>query len=66
MKLKAITFEFEPRIALYLVPETEIERTLLQSLWKHGKLELTHSMADNSGQGFAITARKQEGKSDGS
>lgn len=65
MKVKAESFEFDGRIALYLVPETDVERTLLRSLWKHGVMELTNGVADGTGHGYCITTRKAEGKSDG-
>lgn len=40
MKAKLITYEHsENGISLFVVPETEAERILLQGLWKHGQLQ---------------------------
>ena len=58
MKVKAITYEHEARISLFLVPETDVERALLQSMWKHGTLELCNGVADGTSLGFGITTRE--------
>ena len=62
MKVKAVTYQFEGRVSLYLVPETEVERSLLQSIWRFGKLELTNGVADRTGEGFAISQSRLEGE----
>jgi len=54
MRVEAIGYEHEGGVTLYLVPETDVERVLLRSLWKHGELAVTNGVADRSGQGFAI------------
>mgnify|MGYP001166939674 CR=1 FL=1 len=64
MKIKAMSFEYEGRIALYLVPETDVERTLLQSLWKHGVMAMTNGVADGTGQGYSIMARQAKEPTD--
>jgi hypothetical protein len=61
MRIEAGSYVHEDRVSLYLVPETDVERVLLRSLWKHGQLEILNGVMDNSGEGFAITQRKREG-----
>ena len=59
MQVRAMTYVYEPYISLYLVPETDVERALLRSLWKHGRMEECNGCADNTGEGFAITQKPQ-------
>ena len=42
MKVEAYSYEHEPGVSLQIVPETEVEQILLQSLWKHGSMELNY------------------------
>uniref|UniRef100_A0A6M3KUD4 Uncharacterized protein n=1 Tax=viral metagenome TaxID=1070528 RepID=A0A6M3KUD4_9ZZZZ len=60
MKVEASGYRYDERISLYLIPETDVERVLLRSMWKHGRLELTNGVMDRSGQGFAIKQAKEE------
>ena len=60
MEVKAINYEHDARLSIFLVPTTDVERTLLQTLWKHGELMVCNGIADKSGQGYAITTRKPE------
>lgn len=39
MKITSHGYMYEGRIALQLIPETDVEETLLKSLWLHGRLE---------------------------
>jgi hypothetical protein len=50
MKIEAYGYEHDPHVSLLLVPETDVEKSLLASLWKHGRLTMTYC-------GFAITSR---------
>lgn len=59
MQVVSINYQHEPGLSLLLVPETEVERTLLLSMWKHGRLELCNGVADNTYQGYAITTREK-------
>jgi len=40
MIIKSCTYKYESRITISLEPETAVERTVLNSLWRHGKLEI--------------------------
>ena len=60
MKVKAMGYEYEPYVTLYLVPETDEERVLLRQIWEHGELRVTNGCADNTGQGYAIDQRRAE------
>lgn len=56
MKAKLITYEHsENGISLFVVPETEAERILLQGIWKHGQLRTCNGIADSSSQGFCVS-----------
>lgn len=56
MKTKLTTAEHSVNgLSLFVVPETAEERALLRGLWKHGKLEKCNGIADNTGEGFAIS-----------
>ena len=57
MKVELTGLEHEVYVSLYLVPETQIERVLLSSLWRHGRLEITNGVCDRSGQGFCVTQK---------
>lgn len=57
MKVKASGYELEHYVSIFLVPETDVERVLLRSLWKHGKMEICNGCADNTGEGFQITQK---------
>ena len=48
MKIKAYGYEHTPGISLQVFDETEVEETLLSSLWRFGKLQRVHD-------GYAIT-----------
>jgi hypothetical protein len=61
MLVKAMTFTLEPGISLYLVPETEVERTMLRSMWEHGEMQKCNGCADNTGEGFAIVWKQKKG-----
>jgi hypothetical protein len=43
MKVIAYSYEHESGVSLQLVPESDVEKILLQSLWKHGVLEVNHT-----------------------
>jgi hypothetical protein len=60
MKVKAMGYELEPYVTIYLVPETDEERVLLRQIWKHGRMELSNGCADRTGQGYAITQKPGE------
>ena len=51
MKIEAISYKYEVGVTLYLVPETDVERVLLRSLWAHGRLESING-------DYAITTRQ--------
>lgn len=56
MKAKLVTYEHaENGVSLFVVPETDEERELLRGLWKHGTLTKCNGVADQSGEGFAVT-----------
>ena len=42
MKIQSNGYMHESTIAIELVPETDVEKTLLQSLWKHGLMEIVY------------------------
>ena len=55
MKCEIITYEHADNgLALFVVPETDAERAILQGLWKRGELALCNGVADRSPQGFAV------------
>ena len=55
MKCELINFEHRQNgMALYILPETDVERKLLEGLWKHGALETSNGIADRSPQGFCV------------
>lgn len=62
MKVEAVGYEFDSRLSLFLVPETDVERALLRCLWKHGKLEICNGVVDGTGQGFQITTERKDTK----
>lgn len=65
MKCDLVTFEHsENGLSLFVIPETDTERKLLQGLWKHGKLEKCNGIADNSGQGFCIAWKLKDKSKD--
>ena len=51
MKIEAISYKYEPGVTLYIVPETDVERVLLRSLWAHGRCESING-------DYAITTRQ--------
>ena len=53
MKVEAYSYEYEPGVSLQLIFETEVEKELLKSLWKHGQMEVNYD-------GFAIRYQKAE------
>lgn len=56
MKTKLITYNHsENGVSLFVVPETDEERELLRGLWRHGTLAIRNGVADQSGEGFAVT-----------
>ncbi len=58
MKVKLATFvHCDNGLSLFLVPESDIERQLLQGFFKHGSLEKCNGIADDSEQGFCIQWR---------
>ena len=59
MQVKAMTYVYEPYVSLYLVPETDVERALLRSLWAHGRMQVCNGCADNTGEGFQITQQPE-------
>lgn len=59
MKIDAYGHEYEPGVTICLLSETEVERALLRSLWKHGRMEMVHNSKDSQSQGFAITATSE-------
>ncbi len=61
MKAKLVHYQHKDNgLALYIVPESEIERAVLRAFWEHGKLETTNGIADNSEQGFAVRWRCEQ------
>jgi hypothetical protein len=58
MKIASNGYMHEARIAISLVPETEVEKTLLQSLWQHGIMEIVY------GPTYQITQGKMETKAE--
>ena len=58
MKVEASSYEHDPSISLFIVPETDVEKILLRSLWKHGELSLCNGVADGTGLGFKIGYRE--------
>ena len=55
MKVELVTYLAKSNgLSLFVVPETEAERVLLQGLWKHGTLAKCNGIADDSGEGFAV------------
>ena len=63
MKCEIITYEqADNGLALFVVPETDAERSILQGLWKHGELTLCNGVADRSPQGFAVRWKTTEQK----
>lgn len=59
MEVKAIIYKHEPGVALFLVPDTDVERALLRSLWAHGRLDICNGVADDSGEGFQIVSHEK-------
>ncbi len=55
MKVASTGYVHEARIALFLVPETEVEETLLKSLWKHGTMEIVYGPTYQIAQGKTET-----------
>jgi len=64
MKVEATGLEHEHYVSIYLVPETQAERVLLRSLWRHGSMRITNGVCDGTGQGFCITQRQAAGGDD--
>ena len=63
MKVSSTGYVHEARIAVYLVPETEVEETLLKSLWRHGRLEVVYGPTYQITQGaIRTTTEKREGE----
>ncbi len=58
MQVKAVGYQHATTVSLLLVPETEVERVLLHTLWTQGRLELCNGVADATGQGFCITTQE--------
>lgn len=58
MRAEIVTYKHrENGISLFVVPETEAERDLLDGLWRHGKLATCNGVADGTGKGFAVQWR---------
>lgn len=57
MRVELTGLEYEVYVALYLVPETQVERVLLSSLWRHGEMRITNGVCDGSGHGFCVTQK---------
>jgi len=51
MKIEASSLVHEAVVSIHLVPETNIEKVLLECLWKHGRLEIVN------GPTFQITTK---------
>ena len=51
MYVEAYSYEHSVGVSLQIVPETDVEKILLQSLWKHGVLEVNYN-------GYAIRYEK--------
>lgn len=49
-------------ISLFVIPETQNEREVLEALWKHGRLNTCNGVADYSPQGFRIVCNLVEVK----
>jgi len=64
MQVKLMSSEYSFELSLFVVPETDNERQLLRALWKHGRLEMCNGCADNSGQGFCVSAKLEKDQCD--
>jgi len=61
MQAKLVTYEHSGNgMSLFIIPETECERALLQALWKHGEMKTCNGVADRSAQGFCIAWKLRE------
>jgi len=61
MKCKLITYVHSGNgLALFVIPESDVERELLEGLWKHGQLNTSNGIADNSSRGFSVRWRLHE------
>ncbi len=55
MKVELVTYEHRTNgLALFVIPETDEERVVLQGLWKHGELRMCNGVADGTEQGFGV------------
>jgi hypothetical protein len=52
MKISSNGYVHEARISIELVPETDVEKTLLIALWQHGTMEICY------GPSYLITQGK--------
>ena len=63
MKVSSNWYMHEARISVALVPETDVEETLLKSLWKHGTMEVVYGPTYQITQGkITAKAEKREGE----
>ena len=55
MKTKLISYAHPDNgLSLFIVPETDEERSLLEALWRHGNLKTCNGVADRSSLGFCV------------
>ena len=65
MRAELTSLVHEHYVSLYLVPETQVERELLKSLWTHGRLATTNGVCDGTGSGWCVTqSPERKGKTD--
>jgi carbohydrate-binding DOMON domain-containing protein len=62
MKIASNGYMHEARISVALVPETDVEETLLKSLWKHGHMEIVYGPTYQITQGQIAKAEEREGE----
>ena len=61
MKIASNGYMHEARIAISLVPETDVEETLLKSLWKHGTMEVVYGPTYQITQGKIMRTEEKAG-----
>lgn len=65
MQARVYTYVHESNgIAVEVIPETEAEDVLLDSLWRFGKKEIVHSEANPSSRGYIVRAFACLGKTE--
>jgi hypothetical protein len=55
MRCEVVVYEHRDNgLSLFVVPETDAERALLDGLWKHGELNTCNGVADRSSKGYCV------------